>query len=110
LDKTNCEAAQQNLTKDFIRIAMRHRKEVELMLEQHNQLVSELLTELEAVTKPIAPARPNQAITLEDDEDEETEVEPLILGELTEDRGSCCILVYIGYCFIFLRSSCGFDV
>jgi ABC-type Fe3+-citrate transport system substrate-binding protein len=53
LNKANCEAAQQNLTEDFMRIAMSHRKEVELMLEQHDKLVAELRTDLEAVTEPI---------------------------------------------------------
>jgi chromosome segregation ATPase len=85
LDKTNCEDAQQNLTQDFMRIAMRYRKEVELMLEQHDKLVAELRTDLEAVTEPIVSASRDQAITVEDDEDEETEAEPSILGVLTED-------------------------
>jgi ABC-type Fe3+-citrate transport system substrate-binding protein len=67
-----------------MRIAVSHRKEVELMLEQHDKLVAELHTELETVTKPIAPMLLNQAIIV-DDGDGETETEPSILGVLTEE-------------------------
>jgi hypothetical protein len=56
LDKANCEAVQQNLTQDFMRIAMRHREEVKIILEQHDELVGKLRAELEAITEPVLPA------------------------------------------------------
>jgi hypothetical protein len=84
LDEANCEAVQQNLTQDFMHIAMRHREEVKIMLEQHDELVAKLRTELDVVTEPVIPAGTEEAIPVEDD-DEETETEPSILGVLNED-------------------------
>jgi hypothetical protein len=84
LDKANCEAVQQNLTQDFMRNAMRHREEVKIMLEQHDELVGKLRTELEAVTEPVIPAGTEEVIPMDED-DEETETEPSILGVLNED-------------------------
>jgi chromosome segregation ATPase len=85
LDKANCEAVQQNLTQDFMRIAMRHREEVKIMLEQHDELVGKLHAEMEAITEPVIPAGQEEGIPGEDDDDEETETEPSILGVLNED-------------------------
>jgi hypothetical protein len=85
LDKANCEAAQQKLPQDFMRIAMSHRKEVELMLVQQDKLVATLRTKLEAVTEPIVSAPRDQAITVEDNDEEEMETEPSIFVVLTEE-------------------------
>jgi hypothetical protein len=65
---------------------MSHWEEVKLMLEKHDELVSELRTTLKTVTELVAPGAPDQAITMDDDEDEvETKTDPSILGALNED-------------------------
>jgi hypothetical protein len=54
------------------------------MLEQHDELVSKLRTELEVVTELVVPAGPDEVIPV-DENDEETQTEPSILGMLNED-------------------------
>jgi hypothetical protein len=67
-----------------MRIAMRHREEVKIMLEQHDELVGKLRTELEAITEPVISAG-REDVILVDGDDEETETEPSILVVLNED-------------------------
>jgi hypothetical protein len=62
LDQANCEAVQQNLTQDFMRIAMSHREEVKVMFEKHQEVVSDLWKMLETIVEPIAPAIPGKKI------------------------------------------------
>jgi hypothetical protein len=92
LDKANYEAVQQNLTQDFMRIAMRHREEVKIMLEQHDELVGKLRTKMEAITELVVPTGQEEGISGDDDHDEETEMEPSILSVLNEDSKGACMI------------------
>jgi hypothetical protein len=88
LDKANCEAVQQNLTTDFLRLAFRHREEVTKLLEGQEELVQRMRTEMEAVAEPVVLVEPTEvARATEDDDNEETadEQEPSILHVLNED-------------------------
>jgi hypothetical protein len=70
-------------------LALIHRREVRKLLEDQEALVRQMQTELEAVAKPVVPAKPTEAVegAENNDDDEETadEKEPLILHVLNED-------------------------
>jgi hypothetical protein len=85
LDKANCEAVQKNLTTDFMRIALTHREEITKLLEQHDELVRKMHTEMEAVAEPVVSTMQGpEALDGEDEENEEP-AEPSILNVLNED-------------------------
>jgi uncharacterized protein YecA (UPF0149 family) len=86
LNKANYKVVQKNLTMNFMRIALTHREEVTKLLEQHDELVQKMQTEMEAVAEPVQPTEA-LAVAEDEDDDEETadEQEPSILNVLNED-------------------------
>jgi hypothetical protein len=88
LDKANCKAIQKNLTTDFLRLALGHREAITKLLEEHDKLVQEMQTEMEAVAKPVVPAKSTEAakaVEKEDDEETADEQEPSLFYVLNED-------------------------
>jgi predicted HD phosphohydrolase len=77
--------SKENLTTDFMRIALTHREEITKLLEQHDKNVRTLYVEMEVVAKPFVPAVP-ETEALEDEGEEDNEVaEPSIWNVLNED-------------------------
>jgi hypothetical protein len=86
LDQANCEAVQQNLTTDFLRLGLTHREEITKLLSAHDELVRRMETKMEAVAKPVRPtSQPMEGAEEADDEETADELEPSILHVLNED-------------------------
>jgi hypothetical protein len=85
LDQANCEAVQKNLTTDFMWIALTHREEITKLLEQHDELIRKLHTEMEVVAEPFVPTTQATEASADKDEEDEEPAEPSILNVLNED-------------------------
>jgi hypothetical protein len=64
---------------------MSHREDIRLLLEKHEELVCDRQKALEIITKPVVPAAPGEATTVDDDNDANPAMKPSILGMLNED-------------------------
>jgi hypothetical protein len=67
-------------------LGLSHREEVTKLLEEHDELVQRMETEMEAVVEPVRPAsEPTGGAEEADDEETADGQEPSILNVLNED-------------------------
>jgi hypothetical protein len=68
-----------------MRIVMSHRENVRLLLEKHEELVCDLQKALETVAEPVIRTTPGEVTMMDDDDDANPEMKPLILGVMNEN-------------------------